>query len=69
MTGKKKPDREMTGKPFDKAIAKLLQVDPAEVADEFARVKSRQEEIRKNAEKTKKFIDRAGRPAGKRFRP
>jgi hypothetical protein len=68
MTGKKKGDDPLDGMNFHEAMARFLQTDPKELADEFAQVKARQEEIRKNAEAKKDFIKRAARPGGKRFR-
>jgi DNA anti-recombination protein RmuC len=68
MTAKKKKPSNIVGMPFDEALARFLQTNPSEVADEFAHVKARQEEIRKDAEERKKLIKSSGRPAGKRFR-
>jgi hypothetical protein len=65
---KKTPERELSGMPFDEAIARLLQTNPKEVADEIAQVKARQEEVRTNVKEAERYIDTSGRPRGKRFR-
>jgi hypothetical protein len=68
MKSKKKSQADLPNMPFEEAIARFLHKNPVVVADELARVKARQEEIQKDAEQRKKFIEHAGRPSGKRFR-
>ena len=68
MTKKRKELEKRIGLAFEEALARFIQTNPKEVADQFIEVKARQEEVRKNAEERKAFIERAGRPGGKRFR-
>ena len=68
MTKKRKPDMDMSDLGFDEALARLIQTAPEEVADEAARLKREQEEVKAYVEERRDSIERGARRSSRRFR-
>lgn len=62
MTQRKKPPPDFPAIPFDEALSRLLQTDPAELAHHRARVLKRQEEVHERVKERRKNIRRGIRP-------
>ena len=54
--------------PFEEALARLLQTDPAELADSVKETREKEKEVERYIEERRDSIRRGARRAPKRFR-
>jgi len=67
MTARKKDARGTPSIPFDEALARLLQTDPKELADEFGRIKQQSDEIERSVDERRKRLRAATRGPRRKF--
>ena len=54
---------------FDEALARLINTDPRQIADEHARVAGRIERVKRDVENQRRVIASGGRKFKRTFRP
>ena len=64
---KRKP--RLSDMSFDEALARFIQTDPKEVADEIDEIKRRDREVSEYVDERRKSIRKGARRANKRFSP